>query len=146
MRFNESLERIARSGEAVFAVDSSDRIILWNKACETLLGRPAKNAIGKPCYDVLCGRDANDNIYCHRNCAVAHQARDSKDDPVRSFELVTKTGNGKTKRVTTSLFSVPSYHPALNTLVHVLRDANGGSSPSASDVPVDAPPRTEPLT
>ena len=26
-------------GEAVFAVDSSDRIILWNKACETLLGR-----------------------------------------------------------------------------------------------------------
>lgn len=144
MRFNESLERIARSGEAVFAVDSSDRIILWNKACETLLGRAAKATIGKPCYEVLCGRDTNGNIYCHRNCAVAHQARDFKNDPVRSFDLEARTGDGKSKRVSTSLFSVPSYHPALNTLVHVLRDANGASSPDSSDE--ETPTGAEPLS
>jgi len=121
--FDETLERISRSGEAVFAVDSSDRIILWNKACERLLSRPARGAIGKHCYEVLCGRDVNDNLYCHRSCAVAHQARERKDDPVRSFELAARTGDGKKKRVKTSLFSVASYHPALKTLVHVLRDA-----------------------
>lgn len=145
MRFNESLERIARSGEAVFAVDSSDRIILWNRACESLLGRRARNTIGKPCYDVICGRDSNGNIYCHRNCAVAHQARDLKDDPVRSFELTARTGDGKSKRVSTSLFSVPSCHPALSTLVHVLRDADGGSSPAPS-APREATPAAEPLS
>src|SRR6476659_7973886 len=144
MRFNESLERIARSGEAVFAVDSSDRIILWNKACETLLGRPAKSTIGKPCYDVLCGRDSNGNIYCHRNCAVAHQARDFKNDPVRSFELTARTGDGKSKRLSTSLFSVPSYHPALSTLVHVLRNGNGESSPAPSAL--EPAPPAEPLS
>jgi DNA-binding CsgD family transcriptional regulator len=128
--FDETLERISRSGEAVFAVDSAQRIILWNKACERLLARPARNAIGKSCYDILCGRDINGNIYCHRNCAVAYQAREMKDDPVRNFNLTTKTGDGKKKQISTSMFAIPSYHPALNTLVHVLRDANGASAPA----------------
>ena len=146
--FDETLERIARSGEAVFAVDSADRIILWNKACERLLGRPARSAVGKPCYEILCGRDTNGNIYCHRNCAVAHQAREFKDDPVRSFELTTKTGDGKKKKISTSMFAIPSYHPALNTLVHVLRDLNGASAPAeAPRVESKQPPaESEPLS
>lgn len=146
--FDETLERISRSGEAVFAVDSADRIILWNKACERLLNRPARNAIGKFCYDVLCGRDTNGNIYCHRNCSVAYQARERKDDPVKTFELAAKTGEGKKKRIRTSLFSVPSYHPALKTLVHVLRDANNGAkSPANAEPPKeDHPAAPEPLS
>ena len=73
---DEALDRIARSGEAVFAIDSSDRIILWNKKCEELLGRPARAVLGKRCYDVMAGRDENGNVYCYRSCPVAHQARD----------------------------------------------------------------------
>jgi DNA-binding CsgD family transcriptional regulator len=134
--FDEALERIARNGEAVFATDSADRVILWNKACERLLSRPARNAIGKYCWEVLCGRDINGNTYCHRNCAVAHQARERKDDPVRTFELSARTGDGKRKPIKTSLFSVASYHPALKTLVHVLRDA-APSTPVERPVPVE---------
>jgi DNA-binding CsgD family transcriptional regulator len=146
MRFSdETLERISRNGEAVFAVDSSNRIILWNKACERLLNRPARNAIGRPCYEVVRGRDTNGNLYCHRNCAVAHQARDLKDDPVRTFKLSADTGDGKKKNVTTSLFAIPSYHPALNTLVHVLRDASRAIPPAASSEKREEP-AAEPLS
>jgi DNA-binding CsgD family transcriptional regulator len=134
--FDDTLERIARSGEAVFAVDSAQRIILWNKACERLLARPARSAVGKCCYDILCGRDVNGNIYCHRNCAVAYQAREKKDDPVRNFNLTAKTGDGKKKTISTSMFAIPSYHPALNTLVHVLRESNGAT-------PAPEPPRAQ---
>ncbi|HKA37278.1 MAG TPA: LuxR C-terminal-related transcriptional regulator [Thermoanaerobaculia bacterium] len=138
--FDETLERISRSGEAVFAVDSADRIILWNKACERLLSRPARSAIGKYCWEVLCGRDVNGNLYCHRNCAVAYQARERPDDPVKTFELATKTGEGKKKSIRTSLFSVASYHPALKTLVHVLRDtANGNGNGNGKSAPEPAP-------
>ena len=148
--FDETLERISRSGEAVFAVDSADRIILWNKACERLLTRPARSAIGKHCWDVLCGRDVNGNIYCHRNCSVAYQARERKDDPVKTFELSARTGEGKKKRIRTSLFSVPSYHPALKTLVHVLRDAQnrpaGASSAAAEPARKEPASPTEPLS
>src|SRR6202162_890076 len=146
--FDETLERISRNGEAVFAVDSANRIILWNKSCERLLARPARSAIGKPCYEVLCGRDVNGNIYCHRDCAVAHQARERKDDPVRNFGLTAKTGDGKKKQISTSMFSIPSYHPALNTLVHVLRDAAG--APGAAEAPAARPDpqkeESDPLT
>jgi DNA-binding CsgD family transcriptional regulator len=142
--FNENLERISRSGEAVFAVDSADRIILWNKACERLLGRPARAVIGKHCYEVLGGRDANGNIYCHRNCAVAYQAREKRDDPVRRFELSVRTGDARSKKLSTSLFAVPSYHPALNTLVHVLRNGGDDSQPVENAAKAEA--QAEPLT
>ncbi|HKD11197.1 MAG TPA: LuxR C-terminal-related transcriptional regulator, partial [Thermoanaerobaculia bacterium] len=117
------------------------RIILWNKACEKLVGKPAKAVLGKPCYDVMCGRDANGNLYCHRSCAVAYQARERKEDPVRRFELKVATGNGKARLVSSSLFAVPSYHPALTTVVHVLRPvADAAASASAAEAPA------EPLT
>ena len=118
----EALDRIARSGEAVFAIDSSDRIILWNKKCEEMLGRTARAVLGKRCYDVIAGRDENGNVYCYRNCPVAHQARDLPNDPVQRFQLSVETGSGGRRNVEVSLFAIPSYHPALSTVVHVLRD------------------------
>ena len=139
--FEETLDRIARSGEAVFAIDGADRIILWNKACETLLGLPARRALGKPCYEVMCGRDANDNVYCHRDCAVAHQARQEKDDPVNRFSLTVRAGDGTPKRVSSSLFAIPSYHPALTTVVHVIRAETAASPATAEPEPL-APLKT----
>src|SRR6185295_13367937 len=53
---SETLDRIARSGEAVFAIDSSDRVVLWNKKCEELLGKPARSVLGKRCDEVIGGR------------------------------------------------------------------------------------------
>ena len=121
-QFSEALDRISRSGEAVFAIDSSDRIILWNKKCEELLGRPARSVLGKRCDEIIAGRDANGNIYCYRNCPVAHQARDMPSDPVHRFQLSMQTGKGDRRKMEVSLFAIPSYHPALSTVVHVLRE------------------------
>ena len=119
---SEALDRISRSGEAVFAIDSSDRVILWNKKCEELLGKPARAVLGKRCYDVMGGRDENGNVYCYRNCPVAYQARERPKEPVHRFQLTVDSGNGARKAVDVSLFAIPSYHPALSTLVHVLRE------------------------
>ena len=126
---SEALDKIARSGEAVFAIDSSDRIILWNKKCEEMLGRPARAVLGKRCDEVIGGRDENGNVYCYRNCPVAHQARDLPKDPVQRFQLSMETGSGERKTIEVSLFAIPSYHPALSTVVHVLR--NGRKKVSA---------------
>ena len=125
---SEALDHIARSGQAVFAIDSSDKIILWNKKCEEMLGRPARAVLGKRCYDVIGGRDENGNVYCYRTCPVAHQARDLPKDPVSRFQLSMETGNGSRKTVEVSLFAIPSYHPALSTVVHVLRNGKRATS------------------
>jgi PAS domain S-box-containing protein len=120
MPLSAELDRIARSGEAVFAIDSSDRIILWNKKCEEILGRPARSVLGKKCYDVVGGRDVHGNIYCYRNCPVAYQAREKPKETVQRFQLSVDGDNGR-RWVEVSLFAIPSYHPALTTVVHVIR-------------------------
>jgi PAS domain S-box-containing protein len=140
---DEALDRIARSGEAVFAIDSSDRIILWNKKCEEMLGRPARAVLGKRCYDVMGGRDENGNVYCYRSCPVAHQARDLPNDPVQRFALSVDTGGGR-RSVEVSLFAIPSYHPALSTVVHVLRDGTQKTTALERDLAARAEVR-EPL-
>jgi len=119
---SEAFDRIARSGEAVFAIDSADRIILWNKRCEELLGRPARSALGKRCYDVIGGRDSNGNIYCYRNCPVAFQARERPKEPIQRFQLSVEASKGGRRWIEVSMFAIPSYHPALSTVVHVLRE------------------------
>ena len=114
--------QLSQRGEAVFAMDASNRIIHWNKASETLFGLPARAVMGKPCYEVLEGRDANGNDYCQRSCPVARQARETREHAVRPFELGVRTGDGKRKNIFTAIFAIASYHPALATLVHVCRE------------------------
>jgi PAS domain S-box-containing protein len=125
---DETLDRIARSKEAVFAIDSADRIVLWNKRAEELLGRPARAVLGKRCYEVLAGRDAQGNIYCYRNCPVAFQAREKQSDPVARFPLRVRTPGGEERLLDISLFAIPSYHPALSTVVHIVRQGKKGPS------------------
>ena len=127
-----TLDGISRSGEAVFATDGADRIVHWNKACETLLGRSARSVMGRPCYEVLGGRDSFGNQYCQRNCPVARQAREKKDDPVHAFPLSVQNGAGARQEVSSSMFCIPSYHPALAKLVHVLRTPGRTVPPAPS--------------
>jgi DNA-binding CsgD family transcriptional regulator len=118
---SETFDRIARSNEAAFATDSGDKIILWNKRCEALLDRPARSVLGKRCYEVIGGLDVYGNIYCHRSCPVAFQARERPKQPVHRFSLSIEVGDKGLQKFDYSLFTIPSYHPALSTLVHVLR-------------------------
>ncbi len=140
---SETLDRIARSKEAVFAIDSSDRIVLWNKKCEELFGKPARAVLGKRCYEVLAGRDAQGNIYCYRNCPVAYQAREKSSEPVARFPLRVPTDNGE-RWVEMSLFAIPSYHPALSTVVHIVRESKGKPSTLEKGLEKEAA-RHEPL-
>lgn len=119
---SQALDRIARSAEAVFATDPEDRVILWNKKCETILGRPAREVLGKKCYDILGGNDTNDNLYCHQSCPVAFQARERTQTPVNRFILKVEV-NGRRRPFWVAMFAIPASHPALAAIVHVLRDA-----------------------
>ena len=142
---SETLDRIARSGEAVFAIDSADKIILWNKKCEELLGRPARTVLGKRCYDAIGGRDAAGNVYCFRNCPVAYQAREKPKEPVQRFPLSIELPKGGREWFEISLFAIPSYHPALSTVVHIIRPETKKPSALERKLESEAAPIPEPL-
>ncbi len=125
----QPLDWIARSDDAVFAMDITDRIVVWNKGCERLLGRPAASVLGRRCADVMCGRDVNGNVYCVQNCPVALQARELHDEPVNSFRLSVPMHDEGHRWVRVSVFHMPSPRPGLSTLVHVLNEPEAPPSP-----------------
>ena len=49
-------------------------------------------------------------------------------EPVHRFQLSMETGSGARKTVEVSHFAIPAYHPALSTVVHVLRDGRRKAS------------------
>jgi DNA-binding CsgD family transcriptional regulator len=121
IRFVDALERIAESEDAVFALDANFLVILWNRGCERLLGRPAYQVLGRRCYDVLCGRDIYGNRYCGTGCPVAEQARFHPEETICAFEADVRSTAGASKRLRIATYRVPSPDPANATLVHVLR-------------------------
>lgn len=125
-RAREAIDLLSKGGQAAFAIDNTDRIVFWNKQCEQVLGYPAQQVLGRHCYEVMGGRDANGNVYCYRNCPVSAQARTEDDeDPVRPFVLFVKDSAGKTKRIVASLYAIPAVRAELSTVIHVLQEEEG---------------------
>lgn len=89
--------RELRSGAAVFQLGPDGRILSWNRAAERLTGIPAGDAEGRPCWEVLGGRDDAGGLVCHPGCSAARLAREAW--PVRSIELSVRTPLGP-KRLT----------------------------------------------
>jgi DNA-binding CsgD family transcriptional regulator len=137
------LEQIAKSDDAVFAFDANDLVILWNKGCERLLGRPAYEVLGRHCYDIMCGRDAFGNMYCCPSCPITVQARTGKEDPVQRFELEVAAAGGKRKKVAITTFALPAVRSGPATLVHVLREPGSGASSLESDLAAAVEPPAE---
>ena len=74
------------SGEAALvAIDGGMRISAWNRASEVLFGISKNEVIGRPCHEVMAGRDVHGNPYCCAQCPVV-QTR-ARQLPVRPFEL-----------------------------------------------------------
>jgi DNA-binding CsgD family transcriptional regulator len=112
------LEALAASNTPALATDAAGHVIFWNRAAERLLGRPAGQALGRRCYDLLAGRDVFGNRFCHQNCAVLSML--SKGESVRGFELSVASGpRAETLQVT--ILDVPGARPELTTIVHIFQ-------------------------
>lgn len=44
----------------IFVIDPNQRIVEWSEGAATLVGVPVQEALGRPCYEVVQGRDAFD--------------------------------------------------------------------------------------
>lgn len=146
---HEAIDLLSKSGEAAFAIDAGDRIVYWNRGCEEIFGFEAQKVLGKHCFDVIAGRDDNGNVYCFKNCPVAHQSRSEEEPSVHPFHLQVRDKSGKEKRLSVSMFSVPAVRPSLSAVVHVIRQDGAPPSPLEEGLAKSAaspPPQRWPMT
>ena len=105
--------------DGVVAVDSNQRVILWNRAAEELLGVSAKKALGQYCYEIVCGRDEQSARLCRQACQMMVLAKQGK--PVPSSDMFTVAQAGQQLWLNVSHVVAHKTGHRL-TLVHIFRD------------------------
>ncbi|HET8557894.1 MAG TPA: LuxR C-terminal-related transcriptional regulator [Gaiellaceae bacterium] len=65
-----------RSRLPLFHTNGSGQIVDWNHAAEQLSGIPAGEAVGRGCWEVIRGNDADGGVVCHPGCSVVRLARE----------------------------------------------------------------------
>jgi len=147
----DPLDIVASTADAAFGTDEEGSIVIWNKAAERLLGYDAAWVLGRPCHDVLCGRDVFGNRFCGEWCPVERMA--SRHEPVRHFELSVRRESGQLLRVGVSIIVVPGPKASQYTILHLLQPlaageagAHGQAAPAAfgPSPPLGAPPPLSP--
>lgn len=117
----ELLDLLAAGDPPAFATDSRERVVFWNRGAATVLGRRSEEALGRRCYEILCGRDVFGNRLCYQNCPVSAMAR--ADEPISGFEVRVPSPRpgGEPSLLHVTILRLPGPRPDLFTLVHVLQ-------------------------
>jgi PAS domain S-box-containing protein len=131
----DPLDIIASTAEAAFGTDENGRIVIWNRAAERLLGAKAEAVLGRPCHDVVCGKDAFGNRFCDESCAIASMA--VKREPISEFRMQIRQAGVRFVSVTAMV--IPGPRASQFTIIHILRPADDATGqvpgvPSGADV------------
>ena len=93
--------------DGVFAVDRKQRIIFWDPGCEELFDRSSEWVLGRPCNEVICGKDrVNGDDFCKPDCPVIRLAEGA--NAPNHFHIKTTDGEGKAVTMAVNIVLVPS--------------------------------------
>lgn len=76
---------VAATEVAAFTSGPDGTLCSINEAATSLLGIHARDVVGAPCHEVLCGRDPYGNLYCGPRCPVRRMA--CRGERIRRFRL-----------------------------------------------------------
>jgi PAS domain S-box-containing protein len=112
----------SHTSDAAVAIDSDQRIVLWNQSAEMLFGFEAKEVLGRFCYDVIGSRTTLCHLGCQKNCFAQTMALKQQVVPTHDLQVHTKAGRTLWLSVTTIV--VPSRWRDLCILIHLFRDVS----------------------
>jgi PAS domain S-box-containing protein len=119
----EADEIVKSTAEPAFATDQDRRIVSWNEAAEQFLGHAREDVLGRPCYEVTCGRDLFGNRHCDEVCPLSNMVR--RGESIRHFELDLRKSSGERVRVSLNVLVIPGGGPDGFAIVHLMRPGDG---------------------
>jgi len=119
MKDQDVLETFMDTADGAFATDAQGTIVRWNRGAEQITGRGAAESIGRPCWEVLKGRDSSKNLICFPECHVMAMAR--RGEKPSHEDLVTEA-HGREISLDISTTLVRSDERGLQAIVHTFRD------------------------
>lgn len=116
----ESWMEGVRTSDGVFAVNMDHRIIYWSSGAKSILGYSSKDIVGRPCYEILEGRDGADYRFCRRTCPVMAGAQGGRTTP--NYDLLVKAKDQSPVWINCSIMVSKSNHKGPPAVVHLFRD------------------------
>lgn len=104
------------TGDPAFAVNRQGMVVFWNDAAEETFGYQSSQALGKKCWELLCGHDTNGNRYCYKKCPLIEMA--FLHEPVHSFLSSFETASHTQKEFSVSCLTVFD-EPGDEMLMHI---------------------------
>lgn len=115
-------DMLGRTADGAYVVDQEQRIAIWNKAAEQLLGFTAQEVVGMNCFQVLGGHTDAGCVVCRRGCLPFTAGR--RGELVPSFDAQVRTASGYPRWINVSIIAVPldddSEEPT--AVIHLFRD------------------------
>lgn len=110
-------DRLAGDGPlAAWTVAADGTVVGWDEGAVRLFDVTADQALGRPCHELVCGRDLFGNRFCSRRCAI--RAQRDRELAVNDYVL-RLTGPGGELRLTVSVRCQPDPLTGEVLLVHV---------------------------
>ncbi len=109
-----------QSADGVFCVNFDQRIIYWSASAEEILGYKPKEVLGRPCYEVLGGRDHQNLRFCQPRCPIVVNARRGR--PSADYDVLTRTRDGSDRWMNVSILTLRGDQRQPAVLMHLFRD------------------------
>ncbi len=117
MNLQEVRGLVESTADPAFAVDEAGTIIAWNCSVEDWMGVTREQAIGKPCGEIICGKDECGPI-CSENCVVRQMIQ--RNHPVKNFDIQVPTKQGR-QWCNVSVLLAQGSRSVFRYAIHVLR-------------------------
>lgn len=114
------LETLSRTADGVFSIDAEHRINYWSKSAEAILGYSAEEVVGRPCYEILHGRDAEGALWCQQDCPVIRRVREGSLFP--DYDVLTHRRDGSPIWLNISILCLPGGRGMPVIPVHIFRE------------------------
>jgi PAS domain S-box-containing protein len=110
-----------QTGDGLFCVDSSSQqIIHWNEAAERMLGFSANEVLGRPCYEVVGGRESQNYLFCRPNCPTMANARRGR--ATSDYDVMVQNKGGDDLWLNVSTLVLKSDRGESPAVIHLIRN------------------------
>lgn len=113
------LEILASGSDGMYAVDSNQRVVVWNKHAELILGWKSGEVLGSHCHEIVGGMSQGESV-CGPNCPSFSMAKSGEVPPSHTVRSRTKSGDQRWINISHVL--IPNDQRKLGALVHIFRD------------------------
>jgi len=124
---NQFFQALSKTDDGAFIINEQRQIIFWNQAAQKILDYTADEANGRPCYEILSGRDEQGHIMCQHYCQMT--TRVLQDDSFPNMDICALAKNGDSCWINMTTFALPTDDQSSGfVIVHLFRDITQNKS------------------